>query len=438
MRTSRILIVDGVPSTLGDAATSLEELGYAVVAVLDGAAAVLAAKSFHPDLVVLDLHEDGAHGVETAQRLHEELHLPVVFLSALADDALAERVRVSDSFGYLEKPFSRRELGTVVELALHRQRMERVLALGETRFRLLFDHNPAGVVVESVDGRILECNHALAHMLGYASPDPLRDQPAAELFHDPLEDLEHRHRLASGGTISNEETRLRHRDGKAVWAVDNAVLVPDPGTGRGQILRTLMDITERKQVEQGLERLAYRDALTGLPNRRLLEVRAEQTLAEAKRRGESAALLFIDLVGFKQVNDQIGHLGGDELLVQVARRISDCLRRTDAAARFGGDEFMVLLSGVDDRVAAQRAARRMLSTLSTPFQLQAGEVRIQARAGVATYPDQADTFDGLVEIADRVLMKAKAFGVPGVFLQEDSPSDDRQPGRPRSSPASRR
>ena len=422
MRTSRVLIVDSDVSTLSDLATSLGSLGYTVATASDGPAAIRQARAFKPDLLLLDVHLPSMDGVEAGERINEDLGVPVVFLSAHADDRLAQRARRSSSYGYLEKPFSLREIGTIVELALYRHRMERVLALGERRFRLLFDHNPAGVVVESVDGRILECNRALAEMLGYPSPDLLSELPAAELFQDPLEDLERRHRLASGETISNEETRLRHRDGKAVWAVDNAVLVPDPGTGRGQILRTLLDITERKQVEQGLERLAYRDALTGLPNRRLLEVRAEQTLAEARRRGEHAALMFIDLVGFKQVNDQIGHLAGDELLVQVARRLSSCLRRTDAAARFGGDEFMVLLSGVDDRLAAERAARRILNSLASPFLLHAGEVRIQGRAGVATFPEQADNFDGLVEVADRVLMKAKAFGVPGVFLQEDFPA----------------
>jgi diguanylate cyclase (GGDEF)-like protein/PAS domain S-box-containing protein len=421
MRPNRVLVVESDEASLGNLASALESLDYVVAAVRDGAAAIVEAGSFQPDVALLDVSLEGMGGVEAGDRIHREHGIPVVFLAAFEDDRLAQRARRSSSYGYLEKPFSRRELGTMIELALQRHRMERVLTLSEKRFRLLFDQNPAGVVVESVDGRIVDCNRALAHMLGYPSPDPLRDELASVLFQDPLEDLERRHRLAAGEAISSEETRLCHRDGRAVWAVDNAVLVPDPSTGRGQILRTLLDITERKQMEQGLERLAYRDALTGLPNRRLLEVRAEQTLAEARRRGENAALMFIDLVGFKLVNDQIGHLAGDELLVQVARRLNACLRRTDAAARFGGDEFMVLLSGVEDRVAAERAARRILSNLSAPFILDAGEVRVQARAGVATYPEQAHTFDGLVEIADRVLMKAKGFGVPGVFLQEDPP-----------------
>jgi diguanylate cyclase (GGDEF)-like protein/PAS domain S-box-containing protein len=421
MRSHRILVVESDVSTLRELAGSLESLGYVVAIAPDGAGAIAEARRFQPDLALIDVSTPGMDGVEAGDSIHHELGIPVVFLAAFADDRLAERARSSSSYGYLEKPFSRREVGTMIELALHRHRIERVLSLGERRFRLLFDQNPAGVVVETVDGRILECNAALAGMLGFATPDILRDEPASMLFQDPLEDLERRHRLASGEAICNEETRLRHRDGRAVWAVDNAVLVPDPSSGRGQILRTLLDITERKLMEEGLERLAYRDALTGLPNRRLLEVRAEQTLAEARRRGENAALMFIDLMGFKRVNDEIGHLAGDELLVQVARRLNACLRRTDAAARFGGDEFMVLLSGVEDRIAAERAARRILRTLSTPFVLGVGEVSVQARAGVATYPEQALSFDGLVEIADRVLMKAKAVGVPGVFLQEEDP-----------------
>ena len=416
MRNPRILIGESDDGTLRDLASSLEALGYDVATAQDGPAAIREARRYQPDLALLDVSLPVIDGVAAGDRIHQELGIPVVFL-AFADDPVAERARRYSSYGYLEKPFSQRELGTAIELALYRHRMERVLTSSEQRFRLLFDQNPAGVVLESADGRIIECNAALAAMLGFPSPDALRQQPASALFLDPLEDLERRHRVAAGEAVSNEEVRLRHRDGRPVWAVDNAVLVPDPSTGRGQILRTLLDITERKQIEQGLERLAYRDPLTGLPNRRLLALRAEQTLAEADRRGESAALMFIDQVGFTRGNDQLGHLAGDELLVQVARRLDQCLRQSDAAARVGGDEFMVLLSGVEDEPAAVRAAQRILRALSMPFPLDSGEVQVHARAGLATYPEPAHTFDGLVELADRALLKARSAEVPALVLE---------------------
>jgi diguanylate cyclase (GGDEF)-like protein/PAS domain S-box-containing protein len=427
MRTPRILVVQNDPATLSELTGCLTSLGYEVASAPDGHAALGRARSFNPDLGLVDVTLPGSDERGAADLIHEALGILVFFATALVDERASEQLRASSSYGYLAKPFTSREVGTIVELALHRYRMERVIALSEARFRLLFDQNPAGVVVETVDGRILECNAALARTLGYDSPDQLRDLPASALFHNPLEDLERRHRLAAGEAISHEETRLRHQSGRVVWAVDNAVLVSDPMTGRGQILRTLLDITERKLVEEGLERLAYRDALTGLANRRLLEIRAEQTLAEARRRGERAALVFMDLIGFKQVNDRVGHRAGDELLVQMARRLRASLRRTDAAARFGGDEFMVLLSGVEDAPAAARAAERILKHLSAPFALSSGEVRLEARAGVAVYPDHARDFDALVELADRALTGAKARGGSVVVLPNASATARRPP-----------
>jgi diguanylate cyclase (GGDEF)-like protein/PAS domain S-box-containing protein len=430
MRTPRILVLENDPPKLSELLGCLASLAYEVASESAAHAALVTARVFQPDLALVDLALEGGEGASAADLIHEELGIPVVFVTPSSDEHVSEQVRSSSSYGYLPRPFTPREVGTIVELALNRHRMERVIVLSEARFRLLFDQNPAGVVVETADGRILECNAALARMLGYDDPHRLRDLPASALFHNPVEDLERRHRLASGEAIDNEETRLRHKSGRAVWAVDNAVLVPDPLTGRGQILRTLLDITERKLMEEGLERLAYRDALTGLANRRLLEVRAEQTLAEARRRGERAALVFMDLIGFKQVNDRVGHRAGDELLVQVARRLQSSLRRTDAAARFGGDEFMVLLSGVDDPPAAERAAERILKHLSAPFALTSGEMRLEARAGVAVYPDHARTFDRLVDLADRALMRAKAQSGSVVILPEPGPASSAQEPEP--------
>jgi diguanylate cyclase (GGDEF)-like protein/PAS domain S-box-containing protein len=431
MRSPRILVVESDWVTLRELVAALTGLGYEVSAAADGEDAVTEARNTHPDLVLLDATNDaGMDGVEAGDRIHDDLGIPVVFLAAATDERVALRSRASSSFGYVTRPFSAREVGATVELALHRQRMERVLTLSQERFRLLFEQNPAGVIVETADGRILECNVALARMLGYPSPEALRDQPASSIFTDPLDNLERRQRVAAGESVVNEETQLKHREGRVVWVLDNAVLVADPMTGRGQILRTVLEITERKQMEEGLERLAYRDALTGLPNRRLLESRAEQTLAEARRRGERAVLLFMDLVGFKKVNDEFGHRIGDDLLVQVAQRIKASLRRTDAAARFGGDEFLVLLSGIEDLPGAHRAADRLIDHLSPPYEAGAFHVIVGARAGVAVYPDQGQTLASLMEVADRALSKAKALSGPGLVFADSFDVAANGHGRP--------
>ena len=413
-------MVERDPETLHQITSVLEALGYEVASTSDPDQALQDARALKPDLGIFDVRLRGETGrSHPGQVMLEEMDIPVVLLDAMAAANSVEGERAANSYGYLTRPFDDSSLGPVVELALHRHRTERVLSLSERRFRQLFEQNPAGVVVEAVDGRIVECNQALATLLGYRQ-EQLRGEPASLLFQDPTESLARRRRVAEGATIQNEEVRLRHALGHAVWVLDNAVLIPDPLTGRGQILRTVLDITERKQIEQGLEQLAYRDPLTGLANRRLLEMRGEQTLAEAYRRGGRAAVVFLDLIGFKQVNDKLGHRAGDELIVRVARRLEGCLRRTDTAARFGGDEFVVILSGVEDVEAAERAAYRLLDQLAAGLELD--EAPVRARAGLAIYPDLALDLPGLMRAADRALTRAKGLGGAVVVTAESARS----------------
>jgi diguanylate cyclase (GGDEF)-like protein len=205
--------------------------------------------------------------------------------------------------------------------------------------------------------------------------------------------------------------------GEALWVMATTVANGDPRTGELEILRTVIDIMPQKAALIGLERDAYHDPLTGLPNRRLLRIRAEQTLAMARRRRERAALLFLDLIGFKTVNDRLGHGAGDSLLEQVGRRIEGTLRTVDIAARQGGDEFVVLLAEVDDATSARHAAARLGGHLSTtPYLLPQRSVKLDARFGIALFPDHADDLDGLLAQADIALKEAKREGGPVIRI----------------------
>jgi diguanylate cyclase (GGDEF)-like protein/PAS domain S-box-containing protein len=282
--------------------------------------------------------------------------------------------------------------------------------------RGLIERVTAGVSLESLGGEIVSCNPAMARMLGYPDPAMIEGHMAESLFFDPADAERHRRDVLSRGSIT-EEVRLRTYAGEPIWVMATAVATGDPRTGELEILRTVIDIMPQKAALEGLERDAYHDPLTGLPNRRLLRIRAEQTLAMARRRGVRAALLFLDLIGFKAVNDRLGHGAGDTLLEQVGRRIEGALRTVDVAARQGGDEFVVLLAEVDGPESACAAAARLGGHLSkTSYLLPQRTVKLEARFGIAIFPDHANELDGLLAWADTALAEAKREGGPVIRL----------------------
>jgi diguanylate cyclase (GGDEF)-like protein/PAS domain S-box-containing protein len=204
-----------------------------------------------------------------------------------------------------------------------------------------------------------------------------------------------------------ELTRCR-ADGTSFAAhVTLSLLHDEAGTLVGRVL-CVQDITVRKQLEAQLHRAALHDPLTDLPNRRLLLDRLEHALAMASRARAMVAVLFIDLDGYKLVNDAYGHLVGDQLLIRCADRLRGCLRDADTVARFGGDEFVVLLEGVIDTEEPAATAKRLLHSLRQPFKLDGATVRISASIGVAA--GTCCTPRSLLHAADSAMYEAKNIG----------------------------
>ena len=167
---------------------------------------------------------------------------------------------------------------------------------------------------------------------------------------------------------------------------------------------------ERKQTETRLRHIAQHDALTHLPNRKLFDDRLQSALDHARREQARLAVLYIDLDHFKQINDSLGHAAGDRVLHEAARRISSCVRESDTVGRMGGDEFVVLLTGIKQAAHAQRVAEKIRVTLQQPFVLDARHASTVASIGVATYPEHADAGHALVRVADHAMYRAKKLG----------------------------
>jgi diguanylate cyclase (GGDEF)-like protein/PAS domain S-box-containing protein len=180
-----------------------------------------------------------------------------------------------------------------------------------------------------------------------------------------------------------------------------------------QFAVTFTDITERKRAEEQLKYTALHDPLTALPNRRLFEDRLDQAIKTAKRSEEQAALLYLDLDGFKTVNDLYGHDVGDIVLRDAAVRIQSCIRISDTAARIGGDEFVVILQDVAGREGARMVSRKIVDAIHQPFMVSSQECRVGVSIGISLFPDDGNDPKILMKIADQAMYEVKKQGREG-------------------------
>jgi len=266
-------------------------------------------------------------------------------------------------------------------------------------------------------------NPAAARMLGWSSEEVIGRSAHLLVHHShpdgtpwPPEDCPVLSVLSSGAGCRVEEDVLWRRDGTSFPVSYSSYPLERDGVVDGAVI-TFSDTTERaraavalREANARLQELASTDVLTGLPNRALLSDRLDQAIALAEREGWAVAVLFVDLDRFKHVNDSLGHHCGDELLAEVARRISGVLRESDTVARLGGDEFAILLSGSTSAEEAAAAAERVLGCFASSFTTGGTEVFGSASIGVALWPQDCSTKSELLQHADLAMYRAKAAG----------------------------
>jgi diguanylate cyclase (GGDEF)-like protein/PAS domain S-box-containing protein len=284
---------------------------------------------------------------------------------------------------------------------------EAALRESEIRYRLLFEQNAAGVCVSRLSGEIIDCNMTFAALLGYRR-DQLIGEQMAHFFVRSEESLELRMMLTNIGSLNSVEVELRRADGTSLWALKNLVLVGDNLTG--VVHATVVDISDRKRAEEQIEFHAYHDVLTHLPNRKLFTDRLRHALTHAKRAGKSVAVMFIDLDHFKTINDTLGHTAGDELLLEMAKRLGECVREDDTVARLGGDEFTIILADLRQPEDALSVAQKILDTVQQPVVVGGTPVVSSASIGIALYPVDGTDADTLLRNADSAMYRAKEAG----------------------------
>src|SRR5215208_444191 len=292
-----------------------------------------------------------------------------------------------------------------------RERAESALRESEQRFRGSFGSAATGMALVGTDGRFLRVNRSLCEILGYTERELLGKTFQRITHPDDLDvDLEHLRRLLAGEVRTYQtEKRYLRQDGHVVWAILSASVVHDEEDEPLYFVSQIQDVSERKVLEERLEHRAFHDTLTGLPNRHLLVNRLAHALERTRRRGyRQAVVLFMDLDGFKVVNDSLGHDAGDHLLVLLAERLRTCLRPEDTLARFGGDEFVVLLEDMEDPGEAVRVAERITNELKKPFVMDGRNLFASVSIGIAQGNARTKSPLDLLRDADTAMYRAKS------------------------------
>ncbi len=293
-----------------------------------------------------------------------------------------------------------------------RKQAEQAVRESEALYRTLVETSPDAVLVAERDGRVLMANRRAAELVGLSSPEEVCGRNALEFVTpDDQQRLREGFEEASGSVVIRdmEYTLVKH-DGSTLPAELSVSRVPGAAGEFTAIMAVARDISERKRAEETIRYLAFHDGLTGVATRSVLVDRLAQAVAQARRDGSKVALLFLDLDGFKEVNDTAGHTTGDGVLRSIASELGELLREGDTLARMGGDEFVVLLPRISDGEEAVRVAVRILQRLRRRRSVGDHQFVVTASIGIAIHPDDGDGPEALLRGADVAMYAAKAHG----------------------------
>jgi diguanylate cyclase (GGDEF)-like protein/PAS domain S-box-containing protein len=294
-----------------------------------------------------------------------------------------------------------------VAAAIDRRRAADRLRESETRFRTLAETAPCAITIDQ-SGECRYANAVAGALSGY-SPRELERMNLVELVHPDDQDLVRERAVLSKEDLpTHHEFRIVRKDGQERW-LDFCASAIEYG-GQRATLGAAFDITDRKRADEQIRNLAYHDPLTSLPNRLLFRDRLSLAVAQAHRAGQKLAVLFIDLDRFKVINDSLGHALGDRVLQTVAARLQASVREGDTVARVGGDEFVLILPGVQRLLQVARVAEKICAALREPLVLEGHELFVTTSMGISVYPDDGEDAEALIKNADTAMYRAKEHG----------------------------
>jgi len=294
------------------------------------------------------------------------------------------------------------------------ERGEKTLRESEKRFRSLFEQAAVGVAeIEMSTGHFFTVNKRLCEIVGRTEAELLATTFHAITHPSDLFLHEEKTQLMLAGKINrySMEKRYLRKDGKIVWVNITVSPLWKPGENPGRNMIVAEDITKRKKYENEIQRLAYYDNLTGLPNRRLFFDRLNQNIIRAKREEGKMAVMMLDLDFLKGINDKWGHDAGDTLIKETGKRIAKALRAGDTVARLGGDEFTVIIAEIDERQDVEIIAKKIMERISRPLKINKDlTTSPSVGLGIAIFPEHGSDSDTLIKNADVAMYRSKHTG----------------------------
>jgi diguanylate cyclase (GGDEF)-like protein/PAS domain S-box-containing protein len=433
----KILLVDDDAAMLSSLRLLLKANGHSVESAQGGAQALALLQTSDYDLMLLDLQMPGVGGHEILFHIRDnKIDTKVIVVSGETSFTMVKDALLEGAYDFVRKPYDAGELLTTINNGLQNRTLEQQhkamgLALKESEklHRYIVNNSPDIVYVLDSQGHFTFINDRIEVLLGYKREELIGKHFSVLVHEEDLAEANYVfHERRTGARASKDvELRLKINDeAKASRSFETHVLPialhsmgmynPQGLNGQNEFIGTYgcaRDITDRKRHEELINYQAYHDLLTNLPNRALFEDRIKLATAHARRYRENLAVMYLDVDRFKLVNDSLGHAMGDKLLQIVAERISRCLRADDTLARFGGDEFTLLLLQIKTKEDAGAVAMKILDSLRVPIHVDNHEIFISASIGIAMYPHSGETMETLVKSADIAMYHVKSNGKDG-------------------------
>jgi diguanylate cyclase (GGDEF)-like protein/PAS domain S-box-containing protein len=370
------------------------------------------------DIILLDLGLSDAQGLGAVQWAHAVApRIPLVVLTGMEDDSLASLALREGAQDYLIKgQIEARGLLRALRYAIERKVMEEALFVEKERAQVTLNSIGDAVICTDISGKITFLNFVAEKMTGWSRQEAasrpisnvlrILDDASRETTPNPMEMAVGQNRTVH--LPSN--CILIRRDGFEIPIEDCVSPIHDrEGQATGAVI-VFRDVSAARTMALQMTHSAEHDFLTGLPNRMLLNDRVNQAITLAPRHSKKVAILFLDLDGFKHINDSLGHPIGDKLLQSIAKRLVDCVRVSDTVSRQGGDEFVVLLSEMEQMEDAAISALRILQAVSQPHTIDQHDLHVTASIGVSVYPDDGLDAETLIKNADTAMYQAKENG----------------------------
>jgi diguanylate cyclase (GGDEF)-like protein/PAS domain S-box-containing protein len=420
-RAKSVLLIEANPADALVIRTMFNHQGlYAfklnIVASLENAMIHLASQTV--DVVLLDVGAYGTRGQEVVRTIRMAApRVSIVLLSDLEDEAMAIQAMQDGTQDYLVKgQMEPHELMRALRSAVERKTIEESLFSEKERAQVTLNSIADAVICTDPAGNISFLNPSAERMTGWALHEAV-GRPLGETFRivdgstrEPAASLMKKAANGSYGAEIPANSVLIRRDGHEIFIEDSVATIYDRGGQVDGSVLVFRDVSTARALAARVAHLAEHDVLTGLPNRFLFNDRLNQAIARAHRNSRMLAVLFLDLDGFKHVNDSLGHSAGDKLLQSVAGQLVGCVRAPDTVSRPGGDEFILLLQDVEHAEDAEITGRRILKSLGEAHSVEDHDLYITASIGISVYPEDGRDAETLIKNADTAMYQAKSQG----------------------------